>query len=308
MTRSPDRCVLRILGKKSNQDAPTILTIIADLHFLQMFDSSLCDRTLNTVPLFIPWWQFPWLKNFLLISLVVFLLLGLVLLFRQAKRKHWLRKPKVLIGLFCLSAVFPLSFWLFDKFLVTFIPKDSGETAGAIVLLGRGGGDFYTSRTNLAKYLWETKRAPLIFTSGIDDAPSMISQLQEKGVPRQALDGENCSLTTAENALFSAAVLQPRGIKKIILITDEPHLWRSLLVFRANGFEVIPRSTPLPSYLGTQASFILKLREYGGLLTYTFRGILSSTPAEAELDSPGLAKAVQAAQAYGKQQSLPSVQ
>ena len=172
--------------------------------------------------------------------------------------------------------------------------------------MGRGGGAFSTDRTNLAKDLWEKKRAPLIFASGIDDAPSMVSQLQDKGVPRQALDGENCSLTTAENALFSAAVLQPRGIKKIILVTDYPHMWRSLLVFRANGFEVIPRSTPLPSYLGTQASFILKLSEYGGLLTYTFRGILSSTPAEAELDSPGLAKAVQAAQAYGKEQ-LPSV-
>lgn len=272
-----------------------------------MFDSSLCDRTLNTVPLFIPWWQFPWLKNFLLILLIVSLSLGLGLLFRHAKRKHWLRSPKVLLLLFCLSAVFPLTFWFFEKFLVTFVPKDFGETAGAIVLLGRGGGDFYTARTNLAKDLWQNKRAPLIFTSGIDDAPSMISQLQEKGVPRQAMDGENCSLTTAENAIFSAAVLQPRGIKKIILITDAPHMLRSLLVFRANGFEVIPRTTPLPSYLGTQASFILKLREYGGLLTYTFRGLLSSKPPDTELDSPGLAKALKEAQLYGKQQRLPLV-
>lgn len=272
-----------------------------------MFDSSLCDRTLNKLPLFIPWWQFPWLKNFLLVLFLVSLLVGLGLLFRHAKRKHWLRSPKVLFGLFCISAIFPLTFLFFDKVLVTFIPKDSGETAGAIVLLGRGGGDFYTARINLAKDLWENKRAPLIFTSGIDDAPSMISQLQEKGIPRKAIDGENCSLTTAENALFSAAILQPRGVKKIILITDAPHMLRSVLVFRANGFEVIPRTTPLPSYLGTQASFILKLREYGGLLTYTFRGLLSSTPPEKELDSPGLAKAVQEAQKYGKQQSLPAV-
>lgn len=269
-----------------------------------MFDSSLCDRTLNTVPLFIPWWQFPWLKNFLVIVLIVSLLVGIVLLFRYARQKRWLRNPKVLLLLFVLGAVLPLSFWFLDKVLVAFLPKDSGETAGAIVLLGRGGGDFYTDRTNLAKDLWQTKRAPLIFTSGIDDAPSMISQLQEKGVPRQVMDGENCSLTTAENAIFSAAVLQPRGIKKIILITDSPHMLRSLLVFRANGFEVIPRTTPLPDYLGTQASFILKLREYGGLFTYAFRGLFS-TPPKSELDSPALAKAVQKAEQYGKQQRLP---
>ena len=270
-----------------------------------MFDSSLCDRTLNKLPLFIPWWQFPWLKNSLLILLVVSVLFGLGLLFRHARRQHWLRSPKVLLVLFCLSAILPLSVFFFDKFLVAFIPKDSGETAGAIVLLGRGGGDFYTDRTNLAKDLWDSKRASFIFTSGIDDAPSMISQLQSKGIPRQVMDGENCSLTTAENAIFSAAILQPRGIKKIILVTDAPHMLRSLLVFRANGFEVIPRTTPLPSYLGTQASFILKLREYGGLFTYAFRGLFGSTTPESELDSPGLAKAVQQAQQYGKQQRFP---
>ena len=271
-----------------------------------MFDSSLCDRTLNKLPLFIPWWQFPWLKNLLPFLLLVPLLLGLFLLFRHAKQKHWFRNPKVLFVLFCIGAAFPLSFLFFDKVLVTFVPKDSGETAGAIVLLGRGGGDFYTDRTNLAKDLWQSKRAPLIFTSGIDDAPSMISQLQEKGVPRQAMDGENCSLTTAENAIFSAAVLKPRGVKKVILITDAPHMLRSLLVFRANGFEVIPRTTPLPSYLGTQGSFMLKLREYGGLFTYAFRGQFSSPPTS-ELDTPGLAKAVQQAEQYGKQQRLPSI-
>lgn len=295
---------MSIKGKKPNKDAPTIFRLIADLHFSAMFDSSLCDRTLNKLPLFIPWWQFPWLKNFLLILLLVSLILGLFWLFRHAKRQRWLRSPKVLFLLFCLGAVFPLTFLFFDKVLVAFLPKDSGETAGAIVILGRGGGDFYTARTNLAKDLWQSKRAPLIFTSGIDDAPSMISQLQEKGVPRQTMDGENCSLTTAENALFSAAVLQPRGIKKIILITDAPHMLRSLLVFRANGFEVIPRSTPLPAYLGTQGSFMLKLREYGGLFTYAFRGLFSTPPAS-ELDSPELVKAVQQAQQYGKQQRLP---
>lgn len=265
-----------------------------------MFDSSLCDRTLNKVPVFISWGQFPWLQKLLPIVVILLICLGLGWIYQQARRRGWLRNPKTLFILFCFSASLPLITLLLDQALVAFLPKDSGEVANAIVILGRGGGDLYKDRVNLATELWQAKRAPLVFTSGIVDAPSMMSQLKDKGIPTPALDGENCSLTTSENAIFSAAILQQQGIKKIILITDAPHMWRSLLVFRANGFSVIPRTTPLPSYLGTQASTFLKIREYGGIINYAFRGLFFGQRSP-ELDNPALANAVQQAEKYGKQ-------
>lgn len=134
-------------------------------------------------------------------------------------------------------------------------------------------------------------------------SPSIIEQLQKKGVPKRALDGENCSLTTVENAFFSAAVLQAQGIRQIILITDEPYMWRSLLVYRAHGFTVIPQTTPLPSYMSFKEKIFITVRELAGLVGYGLRGLyLKQTSPEST--SPEIVDLVKKAQQYGKQRSL----
>jgi uncharacterized SAM-binding protein YcdF (DUF218 family) len=117
------------------------------------------------------------------------------------------------------------------------------------------------------------------------------------------LDGENCSLTTDENAVFTASVLQPQGIKRILLVTDPPHMWRSLLVFRAQGFTVIPKPSPLPSYLGRKAETFITLREYMGLVGYGLRGLFfpQRSPGATR---PDLINLLRKAEQYGKQQRL----
>jgi hypothetical protein len=52
--------------------------------------------------------------------------------------------------------------------------------------------------------------------------------------------------------------------------------------------------------LGTKASTFIKIREYGGLINYAFRGLFFSQRSP-ELDNPALANAVQQAEKYGKQ-------
>lgn len=153
-----------------------------------------------------------------------------------------------------------------DQGLVLFLPVDSGTTAQAIVVLGRGT-ELGIPRVDVAAELWKAKRAPLIFVSGTWDASQMLPLLENKGIPRQALDGEDCSLTTPENALFSAAILQARGIKRVLLVTDGLHLWRSLLDFRSQGFTVIPHPSPLPKNMGFMDKAFLTFREYLFLFT-----------------------------------------
>ena len=272
-----------------------------------MFDSSLCLRAIKKVPLDIPWWKFPWLEKLLpliLTILAVGLLFLLILWIRQNKPlRRWLRRPKSLLLLFLATAAIPLMLIGSEKALAALLYRDSGDTADAIVLLGRGGGEFFSGRVNLAVELWQAKRAPRIFVSGNVDAPSMLGQLQEKGIPKQVLDGENCSLTTAENAAFTAAILQPQGFQKIILITDEPHMLRSMLVFRAFGLTVIPRTTPLPSYFSVKQSAFLTVREYIGAIGYAFRGWFLPQRSAASL-SPDLVTPVQQAEQYGKQRRI----
>ena len=127
-------------------------------------------------------------------------------------------------------------------------------------------------RVEIAAQLWQAKRAPLIFASGMSDAPQVIELLKAKGIPRQKLSGESCSQSTEENALFTAAVLHPQGIQQILLITDPPHMLRSILTFHSLGFTVIPHTSPLPPNLSSAQKTFLVFREYLGMVSYAFLG------------------------------------
>src|SRR5215469_3195670 len=50
---------------------------------------------------------------------------------------------------------------------------------------------------------------------------------------------ENQSRDTFENARFSARILQPAGIRRIVLVTDATHEWRALQEFTSAGFSVL---------------------------------------------------------------------
>lgn len=54
---------------------------------------------------------------------------------------------------------------------------------------------------------------------------------------------EEKSLDTQENALFSARILQPAGVRRIALVTHAAHMRRAEAWFRSAGFEVLPAPT-----------------------------------------------------------------
>lgn len=265
-----------------------------------MFDSNLCDRPFPEKPFFIDWLKFEWLNIPLLVVLLILLFFGLYWMIRYTRWKRWLSSRKTLLLLFSCTAFLPLVFiGVAAKGLVAFLPNDSGIATDAIVILGRGP-TFDQERINLAAELWQNQRAPRIFISGRGDAQRTIESLEAKGISRRVLDGENCSLTTQENAVFTATILQSRGIKRIILITDEPHMLRSLLVFRANHFTVIPRTSTLSSYyFGMRAKAFLSLREYPGLINYALRGLFV-TQQSPESKNPEIVSLLQKAEQYGR--------
>jgi uncharacterized SAM-binding protein YcdF (DUF218 family) len=268
-----------------------------------MFESELCDRPFPDeffkLPLFADLSSFGWRKQ-LLLGVLVFLVLFIVIWLLQKKQlRRWLCSWKGALVLFGLTAILPLTPILAEKALVAFLPSDPGGVTNAIVVLGRGR-EFY-DRIDVAAELWQAKRAPTIFVSGNGDAPVMIKRLQEKGIPQQALKGENCSLTTWENGAFTAAMLLPQGQQRILLVTDAPHMWRSLLVYQALGFSVIPQPVKLSSDFSYRTKAFLTFREYMGLISYTFRGLFSKQHLS-ELKNPELANLINQAQQYSQQQ------
>lgn len=194
---------------------------------------------------------------------------------RLSKQVSWRRSLlSIVIGIF-LSGLLLLSstgLALAYQGLVRLVPADTGKMAEAIVILGRGGA-LAPQRAETAATLWRSQRAPLIFVSGNhQEYLKIVSELKQRGVPDAALDGEFCSKTTEENAEFTAKVLFPRRIRRILLVTDPPHLMRSLLTFQSIGFMVLPYPSPLPEALSRRQKTMLTLQEYGGLLTYALQG------------------------------------
>jgi len=248
-----------------------------------MLDSASCSRLTS------PWFVSLLAKNerltqLALITLLLLALLGLSWNIRVLCR-HRVGKSKTVRPLswrsqFTRLGTFVLLIYLMVTLLPTFvavrkglvasIPDDPGTHVDAIVVLGRGL-PLRLSRVEVAAKLWKADRAPTIFASGQGDAPDMVERLRTKGIPAQVLAGENCSASTEENARFTATLLQPQGVQQILLVTDSPHMLRSLLSFRSFGFTVIPHPIP-PSQLNPKDKGFEELREYGGLVFYSLLG------------------------------------
>ena len=165
----------------------------------------------------------------------------------------------------------PMTASIGGRALAALIPIDTGQAADAIVILGRGP-EFRPGRVEVAAQLWQQGRAPELFASGRGDAIEIGHMLQETGIPDAVIDGEPCSATTNENAEFTATLLQPKGVKQIILVTDPPHMMRSVLTFQSLGFDVIPRVSPLPRELERDRKTFLVFREWVGLVSYGVMG------------------------------------
>lgn len=131
------------------------------------------------------------------------------------------------------------------------------QRADAIVILGAGReqndpgwgrtdqpGIWALGRLRYAARLARASGLPLAATGGLhygqppSEAALMAESMsQDYGLPIRWLEEE--SRTTWENAQFSARLLQPQGVKRVVLVTQAWHMPRARWSFEQAGFEVI---------------------------------------------------------------------
>lgn len=131
-------------------------------------------------------------------------------------------------------------------------------------------------------------------SAGNPPAEDMAALLEMLGVPREAMWLESESRNTYENAANARALLQPMGIKRVILVTSAAHMPRSVAIFEKQGFDVIPApadftvtqagweklksgglATQLLAVLPSAENLALTtrvLKEYLGMLVYRLNG------------------------------------
>jgi uncharacterized SAM-binding protein YcdF (DUF218 family) len=197
------------------------------------------------------------------------------------------------------------------------LPSENLPEAEMIVVLGGGTGSAQypreivelsgaADRMFYASWLYHQGVAPrLLLTGGnipwlgvqeTKSAENMAFVMQMLGVPEQVLLLETASLNTFENAVFSKAILDQEGVSRIVLVTSAMHMPRSVKIFEAQGFDVIPAPTDfavsqagwdrlwkpdlvtqifhvLPNVDNLSAT-TLALKEYLGMLVYSLRGWL----------------------------------
>ncbi|MRG95127.1 YdcF family protein [Polyangium spumosum] len=144
------------------------------------------------------------------------------------------------------------------------------ERADAIVVLGCRvlfSGRLTTAaarRAAKAAEAYHAGVAPHIVTSGGRrwgaqiEAEALRRELVRAGVPEDAVTSELWSLTTHENAAFSAEILRRRGARRACVVTCAWHVERAIQDFRAVGVD----AWPLPSE-GVRAGLLRRVYRRG---------------------------------------------
>lgn len=153
------------------------------------------------------------------------------------------------VGAFVLfvSAFTPLANWL-NRWMAG---GERLERAGAIVVMGRGGADADGVLTNRSLRrslhgiaLYRKNLAPLVVFSGTPlEVASRGDLARGLGVPAAAILPAPGAHTTREEATLLAHLLQPHGIRRILLVADPIDMPRTRQFMRREGFEVLPAAT-----------------------------------------------------------------
>jgi len=245
--------------------------------------------------------------------IVLLMLATLVLLWRKATRKAMLTLTAALVTL-CVLANPRVASFLWGSLEAFYPPRPLQELppADAIVLLGGGvelaappriDPDLNDAADRLwyAAKLYHAGKAPLIIVSGgqvfrqpglKSEAEYHVDLLVQLGVPREAIELETQSRNTAENARFTAQLLQQKSVggkplQHVLLATSAIHLPRAMLLFQQTGLQptaascdvrVVRLRRPLLLDLLPSAQSLSTsegaIREWIGFFYYQLRGFV----------------------------------
>jgi uncharacterized SAM-binding protein YcdF (DUF218 family) len=100
---------------------------------------------------------------------------------------------------------------------------------------------------------------------GVVEADRLARELVQLGVPDRALLLERGSLTTRDNAVLTARLLAPLGLRHVGVVTCDWHLARALWSFRREGLEADGIGAISPP-LARHRRALRSLREHGAWL------------------------------------------
>lgn len=245
------------------------------------------------------WWLFA-PANLVMLALLA----GAALLWTRWRKAGRLTVTVVALAA-VLIAVLPLSDWAMAPLENRFqTPRQMPERITGIITLGgvvnanltmkRGQVALLSGAERLTEFVALARQHPearLVFSGGtgsllnpdLKEAPLARRLLVSLGFDVNRVAFEDQSRNTYENAVLTQALVKPKPGERWVLVTSALHMPRSVGVFRAAGWEVIPY--PVDYLTRGDGSFALRFdfqsglnvlrlaaREWTGLLVYRLLG------------------------------------
>lgn len=164
--------------------------------------------------------------------------------------------------------------------------QDQAQTADAIIVLGSGlrrdntPGPALLRRSRHAAALYAAGYAPaVICTGGLtagrtrSEADACREVLEANGVPRSAIQLDERSRSTEENAYYARPIMAANGWTTAVLVSDGYHLLRAQWLFQQEGITVYP--SPVVGGLGRLTLARAIMREVAALHWQVFKDALN---------------------------------
>ena len=170
-------------------------------------------------------------------------------------------KAAMLCGVIAITAVTTVNLWIYASVKNRiFTPDTVGNTeADCILVLGAGVRDDGTPSHMLEDRLltgidlYERGMSPVMLMSGdhgreeYDEVNAMKSFAEEHGVPADRIFLDHAGFSTYESLYRAKEIF---GAEKIIIVTQEYHLYRALYTAQQFGLDAVGVSADLRTYVG----------------------------------------------------------
>ena len=178
---------------------------------------------------------------------------------RESKTKHrnWALRVALFLVLCLLVAALGWCRWVYLQIEI-YANQDQAAPADAIGVLGAAEYDgrpspVYRARLDHALELYHRGIAPLIITLGGPGGDQFTEgsvgegYLISKSVPEQAIIAETESRNTEESARRIAVIARANGLHRLVVVSDDTHMFRIHAICAAEGLDVLTSPRPRPA-------------------------------------------------------------
>jgi len=175
----------------------------------------------------------------------------------RTKGSEWIVRAVALLLLVLVVGVLGWFYWIYTQ-IESYAHQDQAAPADAIGVLGAAEYDgrpspVYRARLDHALELYHRGIAPLIITLGgnggdqFNEGAVGEGYLISKGVPEADIIAETESRNTEESARRIAVIARVNGLRRLVVVSDDTHLFRIHAICAAEGLSVLTSPRQLPA-------------------------------------------------------------